>query len=125
MEHRYVKSRFQTFFDFKTSGGADVFQIDTAEARSKPCDSLDDFFRILSIQTNGNGIDTAEFLKQYSFSFHDGHCGMRTDVAKAQNRASVGYYGYGIGFHGIFVSCFFIRGNNLAGLGNSGGVGYG
>ncbi len=57
MEHRNIQRFFQPFFNFKAAGGADVFQIDAAEAGSDPGDGLDDFLRILGVQADRNGVD--------------------------------------------------------------------
>ena len=74
---------FQSFFNFKTAGGADVFQIDAAESGCKVGNCFDDFFRILRIQTDRYCIDASKFFEKYGFSFHNGHGSIGTNVAKA------------------------------------------
>ena len=123
MEHGNVKGSLQTLLDFEASGGADILQVDAAEGGGKPGDCLDDLLRILCIQTDGDRIDAAEFLEEDCLSLHDGHGGVRADIPKTQDGASVGNHGHGIGFHGISIGGFLIPGDYFAGLSHPGRVG--
>ena len=125
VEDRDIQRLLQPFLDLKAAWRADVLQIDAAEARSQPGDSLDDLFRILGIQADGNRVHAAEFLEQDGLSFHDRHGGVRADVAEAQNGGTVGNHGDGIRLHGVGISGFLILRDDLAGLRDAGRIGQG
>ena len=116
MEDGDVQSGFQPFFYLKASGGADVLQIDAAEAGGQPGDRLDDLLGVLGVQADGHCVDPAEFLEQDGLALHHRHGGVGADVAQTQDGAAIGDYGYSVGFHGVFVSGFFVLGDDLAGL---------
>ena len=116
MENRDIQSFLQAFFNFKAAGSADILQVDAAEAGSHPGDRLDDFFRILGIQADGNRVYPSEFLEKYRFPFHNRHGRIGADITQAENRGTVGNHRNGIGLYGIGISSFFIPGNDLAGL---------
>ena len=122
VEDRDVQGGFQAFFDLKASGSADVFQVDAAVGRGKPGDGFDDLLHILRVQADGHCVDAAEFLEQYGFSLHDGEGGVGADVAQAQYGASVGDYGHGVGFHGVYVGSFPVLGDGPAGFSHPGGI---
>ena len=63
VENRDIQSLFQALFDFEAAGCTDILQVDAAKSGSKPGNSFDDLFRVLSIQADGNSVDTAEFFK--------------------------------------------------------------
>ncbi len=120
-----VQGGFQPLFNLKASGGGDVLQIDAPEAGSHPGHRLDDFLRVLGVQTDGDGIDAPKFFEQDGFSLHNRHGGMGPDVSQAQDGAAVGYHRYGVGFHGVCIGSRFVLGDDLAGFGHAGGVGQG
>ena len=122
MEYGDVKDLLQAFLNLEAAGGADVFQIDAAEAGSQIGHGLDDLFGVLSIQTDGYGIHVAEFFEENCLAFHNGHGCIGADVTQTQNRASVGDNGYGVGFHGVFVGSFLVLGDYFAGLRNTGSI---
>ena len=113
MKYRNVKEFFQAFFNFKTSGCTDVFQINTTESRSDIYNGFDDFFRILCIKTDRYSVDTAEFFEKYCFSFHNRHCSKSTDVTKSEYGTSVGNNSYSVGFHCISIGSLRIPGDHL------------
>ena len=123
MKDRDVEKPFQSFLDLKAPGSADILQVDASEARGKISDGLDDFLRILSVQTDGNRIDTSEFLKKHGFSLHHGHGGVGTDISKPEDGAAVGDHGHRVGLHGIGVGGLFVPGDDLTGLRHAGRVG--
>ena len=123
MKYRNIQDFIQTFFYFKASGSTDVLQINAAETGSKVGDCLDDLFRVLSIQTDGHCIDSSKFFEENSFSLHNGHSGVRSDISKTQNSTAVRDNSYRIGFHGIGISGFPIFRNHFAGLRYAGGIG--
>ena len=123
MEHRNVQRFLQPFFDFKTARRADVLQVDASEARCEPGDGLDDFLRILGVQADGNRVHTGEFLEQDSLSLHDRHGCVGTDVAKAQNRRTVGNHSDGVRFHRVGIGGLFVLCDDLAGLRHAGRIG--
>ena len=85
-------------------------------------DGADDLFCILCIQADRDRIDSAEFFEKYGLSFHDRHSCVCTNVAKSENRTSIGDNGDGICLHRIFVSGLLILCNDLARLCNAGRI---
>ena len=73
MKNRNRENFLEAFFNFKTAWSRDVFQIDAAKGWGKMGDGFDNFFCVLRVQTDRNGIDAAKFLKQHAFSFHYRH----------------------------------------------------
>ena len=125
MIDRDIQYFLKPFFNLKTAGSADIFQIDAAKPGCQIGDSLDDLFGILSIQADGHCVDTAEFLEQYSLAFHDRHSGIGADIAQSKNGAAVRYHSYGVGFPGIGIGRFPIGSDNLTGFCHAGCVGKG
>ena len=122
MKYRNIQKLLQTFLNLKAAGSAYVFQIDAAEAGCQISYGFDDLLSVLGIQTDGNCIDIAEFLEEDCLAFHNGHCRIGTDITETENRTSVGDDSNGVGFHGIFVSGFFVLCNYFAGFRNTGSI---
>ena len=89
MKYRDRQCLFQTFFYFKTTGGRDILQINAAEAGGYVGNRFDNLLRILGVQTDGNRVYAAKFLKKNRLSLHNRHGGIRADIAKAENGASI------------------------------------
>ena len=80
MEDRNVQHLFQAAFDFEAARRADVFQVDPAERRCDGSNVRDDFFNILRIQGNRNGIHIPEAFEQGRFAFHNRNSCFRSDI---------------------------------------------
>ena len=123
MKYRDIKHFFQTFLDFETTRSGDVFQIDTAESGSYIFNSFDDLFSILCVKTDRYSVDTTEFFKKNSLSFHNGHCRKSTDITKTEYGTSVRNNSYSIGFHSISIGSLGIFCDYLTRFCNTRGIG--
>ena len=77
-------------FDFEATRSGDVLEVDAAEAAGQKRNGADYFVDILRAQAKREGVDAGEFFEQRALAFHDGHACLGPDIAKAENRASVG-----------------------------------
>ncbi|MPM87204.1 hypothetical protein SDC9_134298 [bioreactor metagenome] len=108
MEDRNVQHLFQAAFDFEAARRTDILQVDAAEGRCDGSNVRDDFFNILRIQGNRNGIHIPEAFEQGRFAFHNRNGCFRSDIAQAQDSRSVGYDGDQVLFSGISIDGFFV-----------------
>ena len=104
MENRDIQLFFQSRLYLKTFRRSDILQVNAAEAGSDIFYRLDNFFRILGIQTDRERVHAAELLKQDRFSFHYRHRRLRADISKAKNRGSVRNNGYHVSFIGVCIN---------------------
>ena len=89
VEYGNIKFIVKSSFDFKATGTCNVFKVYAAETYRNVFYDIHDFVGILRVKTNRKRVDAAEFLKQYAFPFHNGHCRKTAKVSKPQNRAAV------------------------------------
>ena len=123
MKYRNIQQFFQSFFDFKASWSTDVFQIDPSESRGDIYNCFDDLFSILCVKTDRYSVDTTEFFKKNSLSFHNGHCRKSTDITKTEYGTSVRNNSYSIGFHSISIGSLGIFCDYLTRFCNTRGIG--
>ena len=125
VEDRDVQRVVQPRLDLEAAGGGDVLQVDAAEGRSDADDRLDDLVGVLGVQADGERVHAAEGLEQSGFALHDRHGGLRADIAQTQDRAAVGDDGHRVRLQRVVVGRLGVLGDDLAGLGDPGGVGHG
>ena len=125
VEHRNIQLFLQATLDLKAFGAADILQIDAAELRGQHFHRADHFLGVLAVQTDGECLHAAEFLKQGALTLHHGQTGGSADVAKAQHSGAVGHHGHHVAFKGIFIHIVGVCGNAAAGLGHAGRIGRG
>ena len=83
MEHRDIQLFLETGLYLKAFRGSDIFQIDSAKARSNIFHCFDDLFCISRIKADRECVDAAELFKEDCLSFHNRHSGFRSDVSEA------------------------------------------
>ena len=119
MEHRDSQSLLESFLDFETARGGNVFQIDPTESRCDRLDYLNNFLGNLRVQNQGHRIHSPELFEKQRLPLHHRKTRFRTDVSQPQNRASVGNDGYGVFAYGIFVGKFLVFCDRLAHVSHS------
>ena len=125
VHYRDIQLRFKAFFDFKTLGGGDVFQVDAPKSRLQNFYGPYKFVYILGVQLQVENIDIGVDFKQQAFALHYGFTCCRANVAQTQYRSSIGNHGDQVALGGVFVNGFGIGLNFEARLGYTGGIGQG
>src|SRR5882672_10847638 len=100
MEDRNIEFFLEAVFNFETTRGGNVFEINATESGRDRLDGAHDLVRVFRIQTNRKGIDAAEFLEEHRLAFHHRHGRRRPNIPKPKHRCSISYDG-----HGIFLDC--------------------
>ena len=111
--------------DLKAPGGGNVLQVDAAEGAGDQVDGVDKLVHVLGLDAQGEGVHIAEGLEQHALALHNGHTGLGTDVAQAQDGGAVGDDGAQVVPPGQVIGLVDILLDLQAGLGNTGGVGQG
>ena len=75
--------------DLKAVGSADILKINAAEAAGQQIHRAHDLVHVLGAQADGEGVHVGKLLKQRAFALHNGHGGVRADVAQTENRGTV------------------------------------
>ena len=120
---RTIQRLDHTALDLETAGCGDVLQVDRAEARAQPDQSLDDLVRVLGGEHDRDRVQTTERLEQRGLALHDRQRGQRTDIAEAEHRASVTDHGDQSVRPGVAGGKAGVGVNGPAYLRNTGGVG--
>ena len=115
----------QLALDLKAAWCRDILQIDTAEAAGDVVDGLDELVDVLRLHAEGEGVNAAERLEQDALALHDGHTGLRADVAQAKDGGAVSDHGHGVPPAGQLIALVDVLLDLQAGLGHAGGIGQG
>src|SRR5690554_5191146 len=89
MKHRYAHAFAQLAFNNEAVRRLDVFKVDPPERGLETRNDIDQFIRVGFVDFDVKYINTSKCLEQYTLTFHDGLGCQRTDIAQAQNGASV------------------------------------
>ena len=116
VKYRDVQFLRQPPLDFKAAGRCDIFQIDAAKSRRDPLDCLNNLFRILGGQTDGECIHAGKFFKQNGLSLHDRQSCLRADIAQSQHCGSICDNRHRVALHRIRVDIVPVIPNLFAGL---------
>ena len=100
VEHRDVEQPAQPALHLEAAGGADVLQVDAAEAGRDELHRPDDLIGVLAVQADRPGVDVGEALEQGRLALHHGQRGVRTDVAQAEHGRAVGDHRDGVPLDG-------------------------
>ena len=103
MKDRNVETLLQSFFDHKTLGCADVFQVDAAKGRRNQFACSNDVFGVVAVDFDVEDIDIRKALEENALALHDGLARQGSDIAKAQHRAAVGDDGHQIALRRIAI----------------------
>ena len=76
-----VAAFLELALDLKAARCSDILQIDAAEGAGDQRHSIDKFVYVFGLDTEREGVYPAKSLKQHAFTLHDGHTGLRADVA--------------------------------------------
>ena len=125
MENRDIAAFLEPPLDFKAAGGGDVLQVDAAEAARQQAHGVHNIVHTLGPHAQRNRVHVAKGLEQGAFAFHNGHAGLRADIAQAQYRGAVGDHGHQVGATGQVIAQIHVLLNGEAGLGDAGGIGQG
>ena len=109
--------------DLKATGGADVLQVDAAEATRKQIDGADDLVDVFGTDAKRESIHVGKGLKERALALHDGHACLGANVTKAQNSRAVRDDGHEIGAAGEVIRGVRVLLDLQAGLGHTGSVG--
>ena len=83
MEHRDIQFFLKTGLYLEALRGSNVFQVDSAEARSDVFYCFDDLFCVCGVKADRERVNAAELFKEDCLSFHNRHSGFRSDVSEA------------------------------------------
>ena len=90
VEDRNVALILEFPLNFEASRGGNVLQIDAAEAAGDQRDGVHKLVHIVRFHAERKRVDIAERLEEHTFALHDGHTGLRADVAESKHRGAVG-----------------------------------
>ena len=113
VEVRNIHQLAQAFFNDEALGRLDVFQIDAAERGAEVFDGVDEFFRVLGVDFEIDGIDVGEALEQHRLAFHHRLGGERAEIAEAEDRGAVGDDGDHVAARGVVVGGRGVGGDGL------------
>ncbi len=123
VKHRNAHPFAADPLDGEAFGRLDVFEIDRPEGWLQPAHQIGKRLGVGLVHLKVKTINPGEFLEQDSLALHHRLGGLRTDIAKAQNRRAVGYYRDEVALGGeagcgarIFCNC-------SAGFGHAGRIG--
>ena len=125
MEDGDVALFLQLALDFKAPGGGDVLQVDAAEGAGDVIDSLNEFVHVLRLDTQREGVHSAEGLEQHALALHHGHARLGADIPQPQHRGAVGNHGAQVVPPGEPIALADVLLNFQAGLRYAGGIGQG
>ena len=83
VEYRDIELFLQARLYLEALRGSNVFQVDSAEARSDVFYCFDDLFCISRIKADWERVNATELFKEDCLSFHNRHSGFRSDVSEA------------------------------------------
>ncbi len=84
-----VELFFESFFDFETFGGFDVFEVDATEGGRN---GFDGFYKIVNIglvDFDVEHVNVGKYFEEESFAFHDGFGGFGSNVAETEYGSAV------------------------------------
>ena len=125
VENRNIAAFFQLLLNLKAAGRGNILQVDPAKGTADIVHRLYKFVHVLGAHTQGKGVYASEFLEQHAFALHNGHTGLRANVAQTQYRRAVGDHRHHIPAAGQLPAFVVICLNRQTGLGHTGGVGQG
>ena len=123
MEDGDVALFLQLALDLKAARCGDVLEVDAAEAAGDVVNGLDELVDVLRLHAEGDGVNAAERLEQDALALHDGHTGLRADVAQAEDGSTVGDDGAQVVAAGQLIGLVDVLLDLQTGLRNAGGVG--
>ena len=109
--------------NLKAPGGGDILQIHAAEGAGDQINGVYKLVHILGFDAQREGVHIAEGLKQHALALHNGHSGLRADVAQAEHGGAVGDDGAQVVAAGELIGLVDILLDLQTGLGHTGGVG--
>ena len=115
----------ESALDLEAARGADVLEVHAAEAAGEQLDGADDLVDFLGADAQREGVDVGEGLEQGALALHDGHAGLRADVAQAEHGGAVGDDGHEVAAAGVGVGVVHVLVDLHAGLGDARRVGHG
>ncbi len=123
VEDRNVHQLAQALLDDEALRRLDVLEVDAAERGAEVFDGVDEFFRVLGVDLEVDGVDVGEALEQHRLAFHHRLGGQRAEIAEAQNRRAVGDDGDHVAARGVVVGGRGVGGDRLHGHGDAGRIG--
>ena len=106
MKYRNIYLFLQLALNFKAARSRDILQVNAAERRRDILSDIYNLIYILSFQTDREGVDPGEFLKQQGFSVHNRNGRQTSDIAQSEHCGSVADDCHGIALIGIFIDVF-------------------
>ena len=106
MKYRNIYLFLQLALNFKAARSRDILQVNASERRRDILSDIYNLIYILSFQTDREGVDPGEFLKQQGFSVHNRNGRQTSDIAQSEHCGSVADDCHGIALIGIFIDVF-------------------
>ena len=119
VENRNIAALFQLLLDLEAAGSGDILQVYAAEGACQQSNGIYNFIYVLAAYAERNSVYIAKSLEQDTFTFHNRHTGLRSDIAQTQNCGTVGYYGNGVPAASQVVALIDILLNLQTGLCNT------
>ena len=119
-----VANLFQAALHLKATGGGDVLQVDAAKTFGDEGDGAHQGVHVLGVNTEGEGVHIGKRLEKGALALHYGHTGGGADIPQAQDRGTIGDHRHQVALAGVIIGQFLVLGDEQAGLGHAGGVGY-
>ena len=123
MEDGYIAALLEFFLNFKAARRGDILEVHAAERACQQRNGVDDLVHILGAHTERDSVHIAESLEQQAFALHDGHTGLRADIAEAEHSGSVRHDGDGVPAAGQLIALVDVFLNFKAGLRNARSIG--
>ena len=84
VHHGDVERFLQAFFDIEALRCLDVLKVDTSEGRSNALNSLAELLGVFLCYLDIKHVDTTIYLKEQSFSLHNGLTAKCANIAQTQ-----------------------------------------
>ena len=101
VHHRLVERGDEPLLDLEALGGADVLEVDGAEAPGDAHHGLDERRRVGRVDEDRHGRQPSELPVEERLAFHDRHGGDRPDVSQPEHARPVGTDGDGTADHRV------------------------
>ena len=108
VEDRNIAFFFQLSLDLKAARCRNIFQVHTCKAAGDQINGIDDLIHIMALDAQRKCVHITKCLKQYTFSFHNRHTCLRSDVSKTKDSTSIGHYQAKIVTAGQFIALLHI-----------------
>jgi len=118
-----IHKRLELLLNIEAVWSFDIFKVDSSKGRSEQFDTVDEFFRVLSVDADVDRFNTSEFVEKDSLALHHWLGSKRADVTETKDSGAVGDDSDSVALVCVLVGCFLVLCNGDARYSNTWGVG--